>query len=118
MLKTKNLVITLYLLWAAGSLAHASPEHSQTRGELLYSTHCITCHTTIIHWREKTLATDWRSLKFQVRRWQNNADLGWSEDEITDVTHYLNESHYHFSVTDSQALTENENDNLYPNSPP
>ncbi len=118
MLKTKKLVITLYLLWAAGSLAYASPGHSQTRGELLYSTHCITCHTATIHWREKTLATDWHSLKFQVRRWQSNIELGWSEDEITDVTHYLNEIYYHFSVTDKQILTENENNTPYPDSSP
>ncbi len=116
MLRTKKLVIALYLLWGAGFLAYASPGQSQTHGQELYSTHCITCHTTIIHWREKTLATDWRSLKFQVRRWQNNIELGWSEDEINFVTHYLNKTYYHFPATDNQALTEN--DNPYSDSSP
>jgi len=103
-------------LWAAGSLAYASPGQSQTRGEVLYSTHCITCHTTIIHWREKTLSTDWHSLKFQVWRWQSNIELGWSEDEIIDVSRYLNEVYYHFSATDKQTLTES--DNTYQDSSP
>ncbi len=56
---TKKLIIALYPFWAAGALAYASSGHSQTHDELLYSTHCITCHTTIVHWREKTLAADW-----------------------------------------------------------
>jgi mono/diheme cytochrome c family protein len=116
MLRTKKLVMTLCLLWAAGALVYASSGYSQTRGELLYSTHCITCHTTIIHWREKTLATDWHSLKTQVRRWQSTIGIGWSEDEITDVTRYLNEVYYHFSATENQTLTES--DNPYPDSSP
>ena len=70
---------------------------AESRGELLYSLHCITCHTAQMHWREKKLATDWPSLKLQVRRWESTAQLGWSEADILDVTRYLNESVYHFS---------------------
>lgn len=114
MLRIKKFIMLLSLLWATGNLAFASPEYSQTRGELLYSTHCITCHTAIIHWREKKLATDFQSLETQVRRWQSNSSLGWSEDEITDVTHYLNRTYYYFPVIDEQDLTTS--NNLYPNS--
>jgi hypothetical protein len=52
---------------------------ADSRGALLYSTYCVGCHTTQVHWREKKLAT-WTSLKAQVRRWQSNAGLGLSED--------------------------------------
>ena len=69
----------------------------QSRGELLYSTHCISCHTSEIHWRDKKAANDWASLKFQVRRWQGTTGLGWSEDDIDDVTRYLNESIYRYA---------------------
>ena len=31
---------------------------AQSRGELLYSTHCISCHTSEIHWRDNKAATE------------------------------------------------------------
>lgn len=106
MLRVKKIVTTMCLLWTAGILSYAIPGYGQALGELLYSTHCVACHTKIIHWREKTLATDWHSLKSQVHRWQSNIGLDWSEDEITDVTRYLNAAYYHFPVTDKQDLSE------------
>lgn len=79
-------------------------EHAQSRGELLYSTHCIACHTSEMHWRDKKVATDWTSLRLQVRRWQGNAGLGWSEADILEVTRYLNESIYRYPQS-SDSLT-------------
>jgi mono/diheme cytochrome c family protein len=80
-------------------LVIASSAISQSRGELLYTTHCITCHTTEMHWRDKRSATNWLALKAQVRRWQDAASLAWSDDDILDVSRYLNESIYHFEQT-------------------
>lgn len=70
----------------------------QTRGELLYSTHCIACHTTQVHWRDQRLAKDWAGLTQQVGRWAKNSGLNWSREEIVDVSHYLNSLYYHFEV--------------------
>ncbi len=95
--KAKSLALTIYLLWTTDAFAYVSIVPIQNRRELLYTTHCVTCHTSLIHWRNKALATDWHSLKFQVRRWQNNLELGWSKDEIIGVTRYLNGIYYHFS---------------------
>jgi mono/diheme cytochrome c family protein len=78
--------------------ALAQPAAQAAPGELLYSTHCIACHTTQIHWRQKKLATDWASLDAQVRRWAGNAGLGWSDEEIADVARYLNAVHYRFAA--------------------
>jgi mono/diheme cytochrome c family protein len=80
------------------SIAAAQPtaKTDAPRGELLYSTHCIGCHTAQVHWRDKRLATDWTSLRAQVRRWQGNTGLGWSDEEIVEVTRYLNARYYHF----------------------
>jgi mono/diheme cytochrome c family protein len=86
--------------------ALAQPAVPAARGELLYSTHCIACHSREIHWRQKKLATDWASLMVQVRRWAGNGGLGWSEEEIGDVARYLNAVHYRFaapSVTGSET---------------
>ncbi len=85
--------------WAQGT-----PQVS--RGELLYSTHCIACHTQQIHWREKKLAADWASLDGQVRRWARNAGLAWSDDDVVEVARYLNTLHYRFpapSVTGAEG---------------
>ena len=72
---------------------------AESRGELLYATHCIACHTSEMHWRDNRVATDWPSLKAQVRRWQGVASLAWTERDILEVTQYLNESIYRFKQT-------------------
>ncbi len=69
-----------------------------SRGALLYSTHCVACHTTQVHWREKRLATDWTSLKAQVQRWQVNAGQRWDDSDVTAVAQYLNTLHYHYEI--------------------
>ena len=79
--------------------AQPVPNTGQSLGELLYSTNCGACHTTEVHWRENKLAKDWTSLKAQVTRWQSNAKLAWSENEILEVTRYLNGRYYHFPET-------------------
>ena len=61
------------LVLALAAAALAGPAAAQNRGELLYTTHCIACHSTQMHWRDQKLVTDWPSLKAQVRRWQAGA---------------------------------------------
>ena len=76
--------------------ANAQPEASKTRGELLYTTHCIACHDKQIHWRDKKIASDWGSLKAQVSHWQEVAGLMWSDGDIAEVARYLNDRDYHY----------------------
>ena len=96
----------------AGLVAPAGAASAQSRGELLYTTHCIACHSTQVHWREQRRATDLDSLKEQVRRWQGRALLSWTEDDIVEVTRYLNQSIYRFgqptvrSSLDRQGCTD------------
>jgi mono/diheme cytochrome c family protein len=87
------LVTAAFVTWAQ---AQPAPEPPPTRGQLLYTTHCIECHTTRMHWRNQRLAHDWDTLKAQVRLWQGVASLGWSEADIDDVTRYLNDTIYQF----------------------
>ena len=90
------------LLIFAGNLAAADegPMPDAGRGELLYSNHCIACHNAQVHWREKKLATDWRRLLAEVRRWQEISGLDWSHDDVVAVTQYLNGLHYRYPVPD------------------
>lgn len=76
-----------------------------TRGELLYTTRCIACHNSQMHWRDKRLATDWASLQAQVRRWQGVAKLGWNEDDILEVTRHLNERIYRYAPSGDKVTS-------------
>lgn len=94
-----RLIFSMFLLLGMHTLAYANEKQSEARGELLYSTHCTACHTSQVHWREQKLVTDWNSLVEQVRRWQYATGLSWSEEEIADVSYYLNAVYYGFINT-------------------
>ena len=89
-------LVVLFVLFGSFADADAQPMRGPSRGELLYSTHCIACHTDKVHWRDKKLARDFKSLRTQVRRWQKLSDLGWSEDDVSAVAVYLNTLYYHY----------------------
>ena len=97
----RRLTLGLLAACTAGAIAVAAqPVPDNSRGELLYSTHCIGCHSAQVHWRDKRLATDWASLRMQVFRWQMNTGLAWSDEEIVAVTRYLNDLYYRFPTPD------------------
>jgi len=91
-------LILAVLFVSFGNLANADtqPIRDATRGELLYSTHCFACHSTQVHWREKKLVNDWKSLQSEVSRWQEVSRLGWGDEDIEDVARYLNVLYYHY----------------------
>jgi mono/diheme cytochrome c family protein len=92
----RSILAVLLVLFVNLADADALPVRDATRGELLYSTHCIACHSSQVHWREKKLVTDWTSLQSQVRRWQEVSGLGWSNEDIAEVARYLNALHYRY----------------------
>lgn len=79
---------------------HASPTLAQemSRGELLYNTHCIACHTEQVHWRNKKLTRNWPSLVAEVRRWAVIGKLDWSDNDVEEVARYLNTLHYGYRI--------------------
>lgn len=98
MIRSQALLLGLALAAATSLPAGAQGQLPQpTRGELLYSNHCIACHATQMHWRGKRQATDWASLRAQVQRWQGAARLDWPEEDILDVVRHLNDTIYKFT---------------------
>ena len=95
-------LLAVSLFWSGIAVALTAPNTVESRGELLYSTHCTGCHTTQIHWRDKRLATDWGTLKEQVLRWSSNTGQAWDEDDVLKVTQHLNELYYHFPMGNGQ----------------
>lgn len=87
--------LSFVLAALAAASVHAQ-EAEPARGQLLYGTHCIECHSTQMHWRDQRLARDWGSLVVQVRRFQGIAGLDWSAEDIEAVARYLNETIYRF----------------------
>ena len=94
--RTVRTLMSLAALVAAAAMANAQSAAVPSRGQLLYATHCIDCHNTQIHWRERKLVRDWASLKVQVRRWQAIGHLGWDEADIDEVARYLNQTIYRY----------------------
>jgi mono/diheme cytochrome c family protein len=85
------------LVWLANpAVANAQPNSHVSRGELLYSTYCIACHTDKIHWRDNKIAKDWAGLNAEVRRWQGIEGFKWSGDDIAEVARHLNALYYHY----------------------
>lgn len=87
---------TLLLLAAS---ATAAAQNAPTRGELLYTTHCVACHDQQVHWRDRRQATDWATLKSWVRRWQLEVGLNWNEADVAEVAGYLNDTFYKLQQT-------------------
>lgn len=84
------------MLVCAGGTANAQTGGDTSRGELLYTTHCIACHNAKIHWRDKKDARDWTSLNSEVNRWQALQGLVWSDGDVAEVARYLNILYYHY----------------------
>lgn len=85
-------VAVALVLSTAGVAAQTAAEVS--RGQLLYDTHCLACHSEKLHWRDGRLVKDWPTLRDQVRRFQAVANLAWSDEDIAEVAGYLNRSIY------------------------
>lgn len=102
-LSTAALLAAIVLATSPGIAPSA---HAESRGGLLYSTHCAACHTSKKHWRDKKLAADWGSLKALVRRWQAATFLGWRDDDILAVTRHLNRHFYRFAPTDDPVCAQ------------
>lgn len=94
---------TAAMLVAIGLTTQAAA--AQQRGEMLYQAHCVACHTVQVHWRAQRLVRNWSSLLQQVRRWQDNAALAWTERDIADVAHYLNLRYYRLGETTPQLAS-------------
>ncbi|WP_397409390.1 cytochrome C [Polaromonas sp.] len=90
------LAALVMVLWGLTGPVLARSRTDVLRGELLYSTHCIACHSTQLHWRDRKAARNWASLKAEVERWQKNSGLGWREEDVSDVARYLNALYYRF----------------------
>jgi cytochrome c5 len=89
---------------AAAALALAAPgveAGDAGRGRALYESQCTSCHSQSVHGREKREARDFEAVRAWVARWNASLALRWGEEEIEDVTVYLNGAYYRFACPPS-----------------
>ena len=66
------------------------------RGRALYESRCYECHSPAAHVRPSHVAADFEEIRGWVRRWNQNLDLQWTDEDIVDVTVFLNNSYYRY----------------------
>ena len=68
----------------------------EDRGQALYENHCQECHDSKVHKRSTSRPESIQQLRAWVLFMSVHTDLGWGNDEIDDLTRYLNRQIYHF----------------------
>jgi mono/diheme cytochrome c family protein len=67
------------------------------RGEALYENHCSSCHDPQVHVEgEARHVATLADLRARVAAWSVHSGLNWSEEDVNDVTDYLNRRFYRF----------------------
>ena len=88
--------VTIFALATTSSFA-SNVKH----GKKLYTEKCGGCHGTRIHNRPNRIVHTYEDLVNRVRFCDNAAKAGLKDNEIYDVSDYLNEEFYKFIKTDS-----------------
>ena len=92
MYKRLLILTTTCLLGAGAPLATASADN----GAELHAANCTSCHTDAVYKRKDRRVTSMAGLKKQVQRCELSLGLKWFEEDVDDVTAYLNSTYYKF----------------------
>ena len=88
--------ISVVLLFGALAVQSDARGASLQRGEDLYLNHCLACHESTAHIRENRRAKNLGEVRRWVARWSLQLELGWGQEEVKDVSAYLNRTYYRF----------------------
>jgi hypothetical protein len=91
---TPAILMATILLFAGSNVLAADAE----RGRLLYENHCMVCHTSVVHVRERRKAASREEIQAWIQHWRNELGLQWGTAEVDDVTEYLNHRYYHLKT--------------------
>lgn len=97
-----NLVIAIALFGTLSGM-RAAVGADVAKGEELYKANCVACHASrmggdgsAIYTRADRRVHSLDGLRRQVRACVHNIGITWFDDEIDDVTAFLNNRYYHF----------------------
>lgn len=88
----KALFVITLLLASNGLLAA-----DFANGKLLHNENCVRCHQSEVYTREKRMVNSYDQLVERIRQCELMAEMTWFDEEIQDVSTYLDQSYYHFS---------------------
>jgi mono/diheme cytochrome c family protein len=64
------------------------------RGHALHETHCKMCHDSVAYRRDEKIAKTYEQVREQVKRWETNTGLRWTEQDIDNVASYISKTYY------------------------
>ena len=67
-------------------------------GKILHDTNCMRCHDETNYTRPNRIVNSFDELRERISLCELSAEMAWFEEEIDDVTAYLNKAFYHFSL--------------------
>ena len=67
-------------------------------GKLLHDENCLRCHNESKYKRKDRMIKNFQQLRERIKNCELMAELTWFDEEIDDVTAYLNNQFYHFSL--------------------
>ena len=67
-------------------------------GKALHDANCMRCHQESIYTRKDRLIYSYPELRERISQCELGAELTWFDEEIDDVTAYLNDAFYHFEI--------------------
>ena len=94
-----------FLIIAAtfGGYSEMSCAANLARGKLLYETNCGECHTKSVSGRPNRVAKSVSDIRKWVIQWESYKGYRWSDEEIEDVTQYLNNRFYKYKNSPGAA---------------
>jgi len=97
------MLASLAFTFSSSAYAEEPTVSDPSRGKLLYSLHCISCHNEQKHWLANKKVSDWPSLVSQVKLWQSISNLKWENNDIESVAKHLNTLYYHYPMPNTVA---------------
>jgi len=86
-------IFTFTCLLAAGILPAGAMADN---GATLHQDNCTSCHDDGVYTRKDRRVTSMAGLKKQVQRCELSLGLKWFDEDVDDVTNYLNTTYYKF----------------------
>lgn len=84
--------LALPLLLGLHGIARAGDEASDAHA--LHEQNCVKCHGTEVYTRPDRKVTSYEGLGRQVQRCETALGLRWFDEDIAEVTRYLNREYY------------------------
>ena len=88
-----GIVILVCSAWWSMAVAQTT---SPLRGMELYSNHCTVCHTSQAHIRDNRKGKSLAEVEVWIRRWANELQLNWGDEEVQAVLQHLNTQYYKY----------------------